>query len=421
VYLCKKFNLLIAMIKKQFFIFVLLLLVYQSTWAQRDFRKGFIITNRQDTVFGWIDYRGDARNARMCSFRETESGQITNYAPADIEAYRFIDSKYYISRDIGSADAPKQVFLEYLVDGLAKLFYYREKANDQYFIEKDGEFHELKVDEEKVLVDGRQMVRTRNTYIGLLKSTLNIMEMNDEIENSKLVHSSLMNIAINYHHHTCPEGSECIVYEKRKPLLALRVAPVVGVDFSTLTFMNYEVVFREHILKKQKFEPSYNFTVGVNLNFSMPRINEKFFVQMQALYSKYYFFDTHKSTQSSTDIHVGGNVLQMGLAMKYEYPKGKWRPTLAVGVGAIWLPDGKIEENTDNYSMFGIHPSIEVIDFTQFTYGVEVIPGIHYYLNSNRIIFLQAKFLQCNKKYLQTINYPANKIRSFGLSAGMYF
>ena len=115
-----------------------------SVQAQRDYRKGYIITNRQDTIYGWIDYRGDIRNSKVCSFKKTENDQATEYSPSDILAYRFIDSKFYVSKNVGTADAPNQVFLEYLVNGLANLYYFRdENSNDHYYIENDGRFIEL--------------------------------------------------------------------------------------------------------------------------------------------------------------------------------------------------------------------------------------------------------------------------------------
>jgi len=390
------------------------LLTGVCVWAQRDYREGYIITNQQDTIYGWIDYRGDIRNAKICSFKETETGQATDYSPADIAAYRFIDSKYYISRDIGSSDAPKQVFLEYLVNGMANLYYYREdKSNDQYFIENDGHFHELKTEGREVEVDGKTGNVSIKSYIGILKAALNVWEMNSNIDKARLEHSSLIKIAKDYHQYVCTDGSECIVYERKKPFVALRLGPVVGADLSTLRLMDWDV-------EKYELDPLTNFTAGVNLNFSMPRINEKLFLQMQAVYTKYYFFGAYESPQQAIDVHVRSNVLQMGLAVKYEYPKGKWRPTMAVGAAAVWMPDGLTKEITDRYHYEEIRPTTVIEDFpTKSMYGFKVIPGVHYYLTPKRIIFLQAQYLQCFKR--QFVGYPANQIRSFGISAGIYF
>jgi len=322
--------------KKGYKIFILFVLCIGSVQAQRDYRKGYIITNRQDTIFGLIDYRGDIRNSKLCSFKKTENEQATGYSPSDILAYRFIDSKYYVSKNMGTADAPNQVFLEYLVNGLASLYYYRdEKTNDHYYIEKDGQFFELKIEEKEVEIDGKTVIKTVKPYIGILRATLNVWEMSSQIDKAKLEHSSLISIAKDYHQYACTDGSECIVYEKKKPLIALRIAPAVGIDWSMLKLMDYDV-------QKYTLDPSTNLMIGLNLNISMPQLNEKFFLQMQTMYTKYYFFDAFKSSSTSTDVHISSNVLQMGLAVKYEYPKGNWRPTFTVGVASICLPNGLI-------------------------------------------------------------------------------
>ena len=106
---------------KKGLIFVVLLLTSFGVWAQRDYRKGYIITNEQDTIYGWIDYRGNMRNAKICSFKKREADRATEYTPLDIAAYRFIDSKYYVSTTIVGANEQKHVFLEYLVNGMVKL------------------------------------------------------------------------------------------------------------------------------------------------------------------------------------------------------------------------------------------------------------------------------------------------------------
>ena len=401
--------------KRIWSILILLFMYIGCMQAQRDYRRGYIITNQQDTIYGWIDYRGDTRNAKICSFRETETGSATDYTPSDIAAYRFIDSKYYVSKNIGSDDAHHQFFLEYLVNGMVKLYYYRDDDNnDQYFIEKDGHLLELKTEQKEEVVEGAIRKTTKKSYIGTLKATLNVWEMNKQIDHARLDHSSLIDIAKDYHHYVCTDGSECIVYEKKKPLIAVRIAPVMGADLSMFKLMDRDV-------EKYNLNPSTNLTIGVNLNFSMPRINEKLFLQIQAMYTKYYFFDAYKIGNYATDVHVHSNVLQMGLGIKYEYPKGKWRPTIVAGYGAIWMPDVSIKEITDTDHNYNVRSSIMKADFpTKFLQGFEMSPGVHYYLNPKRIVFIQAQYQQCYKRKRNT-SYPANIVRSFGLSTGIYF
>jgi hypothetical protein len=147
---------------KQWWLIFLILFVYiGNIQAQQDYRKGYIITGQQDTIYGWVDYRGDVRNAKICLFKKTETGQATEYSPSDIAAYRFMNGKFYVSKNIGNADTPKQVFLEYLVNGMAKLYYYCEEGNKEYYyIEKDELFHELKCYVKEEVIDDKTFKKT---------------------------------------------------------------------------------------------------------------------------------------------------------------------------------------------------------------------------------------------------------------------
>ena len=400
-----------------------------NVWAQRNFREGYLITLENDTVYGWIDYRGDVRNARLCSFKRTEIDQPVDYSPSDIAAYRYAESKYYVSKNIGSTDAPEIIFLEYLVNGVASLYYYRDQNNKSiYYIEKDERLIELKVNEQEVMVDGKRQIKTVNSYIGILNATFNMWEMSSIIEKSKLEHSSLINVARTYHHYACTDGDECIIYEKRKPLIAVRIAPVVGTDLSTLK-MRSETM---RGIEEFKFNPSINLTVGVNLNFSLPRFNEKLYLQVQSLYTKHHFFYSkvyEKSQRADEhDIHVRSNILQTGLAIKYEYPTGKWRPTLAAGTSVIFFSGGTFEEIRYHYSGDVESPFHEKTDLPyKYMFGFDFIPSVHYSLAKELIFFLQAHYWQSYGRKIvsnsdsHSIGLTAANNYSFGLSVGIYF
>jgi hypothetical protein len=120
------------------------------------------------------------------------------------------------------------------------------------------------------------------------------------------------------------------------------------------------------------------------------------------------------------DVLINGNALQLGLVLKYEYPKGKWRPTLAAGGAVIYMPDGSITELRDA-SLTGIAEM--KIDIKRML-GFGIIPGVHYYFAKDRIIFLQMQYLHLFKEVLAYTEGDDVGIvwpRSFGLSAGIYF
>ncbi len=133
-------------------------------YAQTDFRPGYIIKTIGDTIFGQIDYRGDILMSKVCRFKDKES-EITEYYPNDITAYRFIDSKYYVSRELNK----KQVFLEYLIKGEINIYYMRDGIGDHYYLDKeDVKLTEIPYEEGIKYVDNKQVFYESKKHIGVL-------------------------------------------------------------------------------------------------------------------------------------------------------------------------------------------------------------------------------------------------------------
>src|SRR5690606_41134359 len=89
--------------------------------AQAEFRAGYIIAGPGDALYREIDYRGDLLMGSVCRFRNDHK-EIQDYGAHDILAYRFIDSKFFISKDVDG----KRMFLEYLLNGEVNVYYVRD-------------------------------------------------------------------------------------------------------------------------------------------------------------------------------------------------------------------------------------------------------------------------------------------------------
>ena len=152
--------------------------------AQSDYQNGYIITNENDTIYGLINNRGYVKNAKECTFKTGQDSEKINYTPDMIQAYRFIDGKYYVSKKIKVDEMESQVFLEYLIDGILDIYYYRENekesynSGDYYFIDNgDGELQFLNNKSYDVLAsvwdnntDPQTIYRKESKrYVGLLK------------------------------------------------------------------------------------------------------------------------------------------------------------------------------------------------------------------------------------------------------------
>ena len=78
----------LLIMKKAILFLLLLATMPMQTTAQVNPRKGYVITNGNDTVHGTIDYLTDARNAKECLFQRRGEDAYKSLSPADIGRIR---------------------------------------------------------------------------------------------------------------------------------------------------------------------------------------------------------------------------------------------------------------------------------------------------------------------------------------------
>lgn len=274
--------------------------------AQTDFRPGYIITLSGDTVQGKIDYRGDKLMGGVCRFKDNDSEGYIKYFPADIDAYRFNESKYFVSKEVNGA----KVFLEFLVKGKINVYYLRDTIGDHYFLEKEGmPLTELPYDENIKYIDDKRVHFTSNKHIGILN-----YYMQDAPEFQKRIseigipdHKSLIELSEDYHNKVCKEGA-CIIYEKKQPYVKLNIEAVAGV----INFANI-----------QDLDDKFYFQSGIIAHFWLPRANEKIYFKTGFLFSPIAYTDgTKKGYFLKVPIHIG-----------YLAPKSyRIRPSVSIGL-----------------------------------------------------------------------------------------
>ena len=147
--------------KRRLITIALWLLTGVGVWAQRDYREGYIITNQQDTIYGWIDYRGDIRNAKICSFKETETGQTT-------------DSVIKIWKQIGSV---RHIFNDFILNFPEwESTIYKNKA----YISANGKIWEF--NSEKYFFEEKYLGETGGSYLYTHNDMIYIVGRNNFIE-----------------------------------------------------------------------------------------------------------------------------------------------------------------------------------------------------------------------------------------------
>ncbi len=329
---------------RKIFIAFFFVFCFQIIHAQVNFEPGFVINNEGDTIKGLVDSRGYIKNSKVCNFKDLSEENSFEYKPGEIEAFGFTNGKYYVSREIVLDEDTSMVFLEYLIDGIMDIYYLRNLENDYYFAQKDDRLVLLDNTTKIIGETGKQYYKKSNKYIGILKYyTSDYPELSKKVNKTKLTHSSLINIASDYHGYVC-EGEDCIIYEKELPKFKFIVSPIVGFDFNKVQINNKEVYeyYYSHPDKRPEniivssgeetiIKSNLNYSIGVNLSTNLYFTSENLFFDLQIRYGNYNYREYTENDEEVILIYSnGGNLMNNG-TFKYVFPY-KIKPYIGVGV-----------------------------------------------------------------------------------------
>lgn len=308
--------------------------------AQTDFRPGYIIKATGDTLFGEIDYRGDLLMGEVCRFRVNDKEDAIKYSPDDIVAYRFNESKYYVSKEVNG----ERVFLEFLFNGKINIYYFRDDDEDHYFLEKDSSgIVEVPYKEEIIHNDSAQYLYKSKRHIGILTYYMqDAPELKSRIANfGRPEHKNLIKLAADYHNTVC-KGESCIVYKKSLPLLKLDIELTGGIT-------NHQ---RSYGYKNKNY-----FQVGALAHCWIPRLNEKLFFRTGLLYSTLESYNNNEV------------LYKIPVQVEYIYPRGIICPKFAYGI-TFYNPYYQTVS-----MMGGFNIRLEKSVYCNLNYDIDFVPG----------------------------------------------
>lgn len=373
--------------------------------AQSDFRNGYIINNQNDTIIGLIDYKGNKASAHKCTFRKSIKADNQIFTPKQIKGYRFIDSKYYISKAVDLDNETKQIFLEYLIDGVVDIFYYRDNG-EHYLVSDDSDkLHELVSEEKEILTNGKKYSKVSKKYLGVLKAAFKESpSINKRVDNISLTHKSLIKITRDYHTEVCStEG--CIIYEKKLPKIKNTFGVIIGMNSLSITESDKFDEVYHYYMKNLDFGIINYISVGIFYKVNLRFLNERTFIQYEGTYSKLNLSASNSYTKivgSMTyldDITMSFNSFSNMAMIKYEFPKGKIRPTYQFGFFYDRFLKPESNRNTDvlhswgdiNYSNNYTTKSF-IGPFKNFDFGVSLGVGVKSFYMKDKELFLDLKY-----------------------------
>jgi hypothetical protein len=191
--------------------------------GQKFFKPGYVVTNRNDTIRGLVSLQTKSDYSKMCSYMDSEKKEKKIYTPEEISSYCIENKMLFQSKEIEINKVKTRVFLEYLVNGIADLYYLYQPDGDIYFITKDTVLIPLTNRPKSVTVNEdvigmRPDIKTyegeSNQYKGVLRYLFqDSPEVVKEIEGTAFNHKSLIKITKNYHN-SISKDKKCIVYSK---------------------------------------------------------------------------------------------------------------------------------------------------------------------------------------------------------------
>ncbi|WP_224999361.1 outer membrane beta-barrel protein [Cesiribacter sp. SM1] len=305
-----------------------------NAYAQSNYRPGYIITIKGDTVAGFINYKGNKSSAKSCEYKKGLSGDVITYKPFDLKGYGFVNDKFFQSIEIRSTDnngvSKDQLFVEVLVRGVVSL--YRDPS--AFYIAKgDSTLHKLVVREDLEVIDGKKMLRRSTHHIGILTYMMHDCgRLKEKIERIFIEEKDLTKLVEEYNR--CI-STDYISYKESKPWFRAGFGVTAGYRMSKLTFHSQERamdLFTKGTYRSQDLE------AGVLLSFLSPRITERLAFQSGVLFCSPQYSAYLEAKEGNrvyrNDVIFTLNEFKIPLGLQYRFPEKQYTPFFNIGLSS---------------------------------------------------------------------------------------
>ncbi|MCF8302796.1 MAG: hypothetical protein K9I94_05915 [Bacteroidales bacterium] len=282
---------------------VIFCLAVSAVYPQGRTKPAYIVKGKADTIYGVGSMNKDQK---YIYFRANHEKELRKVYAQEVDAFRIIDGRYYVSRKITDRSGNEAVyFLEYLVDGELDLFTIH--FDGRYFIDMEGKpLLELNDEQKKEFEKyGEEYMTKDYTYLGYLryymKDAPQLYNQIDELEN--LDYRKLIDLSEDYHNVVCDEY-RCTTYAAVTTENSNRIGFVTGLNHHN-----------EYVT------PQY----GIITHLWLPLRNVNMFVKTGFLYSEASSF---KKSRRYPEKRFN---VKLPVSLQYVFGKGPIKPTLAFG------------------------------------------------------------------------------------------
>lgn len=404
-------------------------------FAQKDFRSGYIVTLRQDTLRGLVNYKSDSRNALGCTFKSTEEAPEQEFDPTSLAGFGFTGGKVYeskkakiVSREISFGNTfPEELikghinqnFMEVLIRGKMNLYYLSDtEGRPHFYIQKDAEGLQELVQLEGYITNpqtgSREFYRSKQ-YVGIL--TLAFADCPDpglkkQVEQTELKLKALQKVATYYNN--CSSGK--ILTTNPKPNQGVKCGLMAGLSRNAMLLRAGNA-----FLVDQNFNGNSSFIGGGFIAFPLFRQNEKLWLHNTVLLTHKTFASKFSETRPNNynvnyDFNIDLTYLGINPQLRYTLPLRTVKPYAGAGFSANLLLDygqrvdiivyqnGNLDKTYQNYELFD--------KFRTFEFALNTSIGVKYPVSSNQNVFLECR-LESGNGFSP---YSTNLIRTSSIS-----
>lgn len=307
--------------------------------GQANYKKGYIITNNDDTIHGRINDRGDYRNTRVCWFKEGKNTKAVKYLPSDIKAYRMLCDKYYMSRQVSKKGISTSTFVEVLIDGKVNLYYYVKGKKTSFYIEKEKSEQLIGLTNEKLselyqpipdtpVSYSKNYYLTNTAYLDTLSSVFrDDQKIQKTLHTTPYYRKALMRITKIYISDVC-KGTDCLTYEKNITKNNPRVGLFTGMQVSQVSFY-----LDQHQTETYTTNAIISHPIGVFVNVPLTIISDRFSVQLE-LINQGIHYSQELTSPYLRGIELKSTPIYVPLSLKYEINREKFSPSVSFGTEA---------------------------------------------------------------------------------------
>jgi hypothetical protein len=376
--------------KKVILTVIILLQSLLLAHGQKGYKPGYIITNDFDTIRGFIKLKPNMQNSKSCEFIRAENQPPEIFLPNDLKAYRIENSKYYWSREIELDSVKQRVFLEYLIDGIVDLYYYKDIGREYYFIEKDSKLIQLSNEGSLVTLkekDGSREIektyyKNSNQFQNILKYLFqDSPEVMKEIPSTTFDYRPLINITEDYHNSVCKDY-KCIDFTKSTKQ-GIYMEPFFGGIGSWMglkTSSDYAKNFKPYLGLQLRFKPFKGYSMWnllTGISYSQNSFNGVF----DNTINEDYYIKTYK-------IFYEYSIVRIPFTIEYSLSPKKLQPYISASYNNILI----LNESHEVTRMDVSFPYIEESYARKYQFGVALGLGLRYNMNSKSYIFLKNEF-----------------------------